>query len=263
VRDDNRPGQLRAHPDAARHDDWLDTQVRHFLFGAVACLGCGVVATTRVALLVAAHGFAPLYATPSGPADITAVDLPVVAATTDIEDFHALAAPRFSKAVSCFLAVLDDALDLELAWISTWLRRKEPTMSRPKPRNPKARKPFQPRKSLKTEAEKLDELAHKTARVFASSYETAEDEQRLLDVDADLNFRRVPHEIWRERSGPGQPLAAAMADLIVENERHRQVLAEFFQRFEAIAAQTAHESLAEPESYFELVRTRLFPDDPA
>jgi hypothetical protein len=242
--------------------------MRHFLLGAIACLACGVVAPTCVALLVTAHGFAPLYAAPSGPADITAIDLPVVAAATDIENRAALVAPRLSKAVSCFVAVLDDALDLDLAWISTWLRRKEPTMSRPKPRNPKAHKPFQPRKSLKTEAQKLDELAHKTARVFASSYETAVDsaaecEQRLLDVDADLNYRRVPHEMWRERTGPGQPLAAAMADLIGENERHRQVLAELFQRFEAIAAQTAHESLAEPESYFELVRTRLFPDDPA
>src|SRR5882724_7262868 len=109
-------------------------------------------------------------------------------------------------------------------------------MSRPKTRNPKAHKPFQPRKSLKTEAQKLDELARKAARVFASSYETAEDcaaecVRRLLDVDIDLNYRRVPHEMWRERTGHGQPLAAAMADLIVESERHRQVLAELFQRF--------------------------------
>ncbi|MEY4577321.1 MAG: hypothetical protein RL701_2024 [Pseudomonadota bacterium] len=145
--------------------------------------------------------------------------------------------------------------------------RKEPTMSRPKPRNPKAHKPFQPRKSLKTEAQKLDDLARKAARVFASSYETADDcaaecERRLLDVDTDLHCRRVPHEMWRERTGPGQPLAAAMADLIVENERHRQVLAELFQRFQAFVAQTAHETLAESESNFELVRTRLFPDNP-
>jgi hypothetical protein len=139
-------------------------------------------------------------------------------------------------------------------------------MSRKKPRNPRAQ-PFQPRRSLKTEAQKLDELARDTARVFTCLTETAADsatecERRLLDVDSDLNYRRVPLEIWRERTGPGQALASAMAALIAENERHRQVIAELFQRFEGIASQGIHEHIAEPETYFELVRTRLFPDDP-
>jgi hypothetical protein len=140
-------------------------------------------------------------------------------------------------------------------------------MSRKKPRSSKAQ-PFQPRRSLKTEAQQLDELARDTARAFTCSTETAEDcatecERRLSDVDADLNYRRVPHEIWRERGGSDEALACAMAELIVENERHRTIIAELFQRFEDIAAQKTHEHIAEPDTYFQLVRTKLFPDDPA
>jgi hypothetical protein len=143
-------------------------------------------------------------------------------------------------------------------------RRKEPTMSRKKPRSPKTQ-PFQPRRGLRTEAQQLDDLARDTARVFTCSTETAEDcatecDRRLFEIDADVKYRRVPHEIWRERTGPAQALAAAMAELILENERHRTVIAELFQRFEAIAAQKTHEHIAEPDTYFQLVRTTLFPD---
>lgn len=242
--------------------------MHHFLLGAIACLACCVVATTCVALLVAARRLSPPCAAPGGPADVIAVDLPAVAAATDVENPAALVAARFSKAVSCFVTVLD-ALTLLTSTPLGYLHDSPQgaTMSRKKPRSHKAQ-PFQPRRSLKTEGQKLDDLARDTARVFTSSYETAEDcatecERRLLDVDVDLNYRRVPHEMWRERTGPAQSLAAAMADLILENERHRQVIAELFQRFEGIAAQTMHENIPEPDSYFELVRTRLFPDDPA
>jgi hypothetical protein len=50
-----------------------------------------------------------------------------------------------------------------------------------------------------------------------------------------------------------------MSDLIAENERHRQAIAELFQRFDALAKlEDFHVHIPEPENYFDLVRTRLF-----
>lgn len=134
-----------------------------------------------------------------------------------------------------------------------------------KPRTKKVHKPIQPRHSSKTEAQKLDELVRDTAGVFTCDIETAEDcacecQRRLEDVDSDLNYRRVAHEIWKEHGSSVEALVAAMAELISENERHRQAIAELSQRFELLAKQRdSHEHTGAPEDYFELVRSRLFP----
>ncbi len=103
-----------------------------------------------------------------------------------------------------------------------------------------------------------------TARVFTSAYETAEDastecERRYIDVDMDLNYRRVAHEIWRDRTEIGPALATAMADLIAENERHRVVMIDLYRRFEALAIDPALRiTIDRPEDYFDIVRTRLW-----
>ena len=103
-----------------------------------------------------------------------------------------------------------------------------------------------------------------TARVFTSAYETAEDsstecERRYIDVDMDLNYRRVAHEIWRDRTEIGPALATAMADLIAENERHRLVMVDLYRRFEALAIDPAlRVTIDRPEDYFDIVRTRLW-----
>jgi ABC-type transporter Mla subunit MlaD len=136
-------------------------------------------------------------------------------------------------------------------------------MTRPKQR----RKPNQRTRqhhSPKSEAQKLDELVQDTARVFTCALETAEDcatecERRLEDVDSDLQYRRVAHDIWKERTGRVETLVSAMADLIAENTRHRDAIAALVQRFDALAKlEHFHEHIPEPENYFELVRTRLF-----
>jgi hypothetical protein len=132
-----------------------------------------------------------------------------------------------------------------------------------KPRTKKVHKPTQPGQRSKTEAQKLDELVRDTAGVFTCDVETAEDcacecERRLEDVDSDLNYRRVAHEIWKERSDRAEALAAAMAELISENERHRQAIIELFQRFEILAKRESHEHIGAPEDYIDLVRSRLF-----
>ena len=133
-----------------------------------------------------------------------------------------------------------------------------------KPRTKKVLKRIPPRQSSKTEAQKLDEFVRDTAAVFTCDVETAEDcacecERRLEDLDSDLNYRRVAHDIWKGRSGRAEALAAAMAELISENERHRHAIAELFRRFELLAKQAdSHEHIDAPEHYFELVQSRLF-----
>jgi hypothetical protein len=115
------------------------------------------------------------------------------------------------------------------------------------------------------QAQKLDAVIRDTARVFACAAETAGDcatecERRLLDVDADLNYRRLPHEIWNGRPGRVQALATAMADLITENERHRTVISELFQRFDDLAEQEDfHEHIELPENYLDRVRALFVP----
>jgi hypothetical protein len=140
-------------------------------------------------------------------------------------------------------------------------------MTRPKQRRkPKAR--TRQHHSPKSEAQKLEELIQDTARVFTCAQQTAEDcatecERRLSDADSDLQYRRVAHDIWRGRTGRVEALTAAMADLIAENERHRQAIDDLVQRFDALAnLEDFHEHIAEPETYFELVRTRLFGGPP-
>ena len=229
-----------------------------------------MVAATRIALLVATNRFPPPCAPSSAATPLPAVDLPTVTAAAHVEYLAALAAPRLSKAVLRLVAVFD-ALMLLTAGPSASLHgfvAKELKMSRKKPRSPKG-KPFQPRRSVTTEGQKLDELARDAAGVFTCATKTAEScaaecEQRVLDVEGDLEYRSVAAEIWREHTGAtGHALVSAMADLIAENERHHDAIAELFERFETLAAQQTHEHIAESSDYFELVRTRLFPDDSA
>ena len=133
-----------------------------------------------------------------------------------------------------------------------------------KPRAKNVHKPAQSPQSSKAEMLKREEHARDTARVFTCDVETAEDcacecERRLEDVDSDLNYRRVAHDIWKVHRGHAEVLVSAIADLISENERHRQAITELFQRFELLARpRDAHEHIDAPEDYLELVRTRLF-----
>jgi hypothetical protein len=137
-------------------------------------------------------------------------------------------------------------------------------MTRPKQRS-KVNKYGSQRPRPKTQAQKLEEDIRDTAAVFTCAMETAEDcatecERRLLDVDSDLNYRRVAHDIWKDHPGRAQTLASAMADLITENERHRQAIAELFQRFELLAAQQDfHEHIDHPDKYLDIVRALFEP----
>jgi hypothetical protein len=264
-----RRGQRRAHPDAAGRGKFLDTGMRHFRFGAVLRLTVGMVTTPCVALLVAALRFAPPCASPSQATRVAAVDLASITATADIEELKAQIAPSFPKAV-LRLARMHHARRFLTAdpgvSLHAQAQRSHP-MSRKKPRS-KTAKPFQRKTSIKTETEEFDEITQDAARVFTCAFETAEDcaaecERRWMDLDADLNYRRVAHDLWSESRGQDHQLVVAMAALITENERHHQALKELEQRFEIMTRQEGiHDHIGEPKQYFDLIRKRLFETPP-
>ena len=139
-------------------------------------------------------------------------------------------------------------------------------MARPKQR-PKSNKYGPQRPQPKTEAQKTEDSIRETAAVFTCAHETAEDcatecERRLGEIEHDLDYRRVAYGIWTGRTGRVQPLVAAMAELITENERHHKVMTELFHRFEALGAlDDFHEHIDTPEKYIDIVRTLFGPSD--
>jgi len=113
----------------------------------------------------------------------------------------------------------------------------------------------------------LDKLVRDTAAAFRSSFETGEDaaaecKRRRDDLIADLEYRRLPYEIWRGRPG-AEPLVSAMADLIAENERHLEAIEDLFHRFDNLASSTWSEDLGTDLVPDDLIRGRLFSDPPA
>jgi hypothetical protein len=121
---------------------------------------------------------------------------------------------------------------------------------------------------LQRDAQELDKIVKATAAAFRSSYETGEDcatecDRRRNDLLADLDYRRLPYEIWRGRPG-AEALESAMADLIAENERHLAAIEQLCRRFDDLSKhQTWHETLAPEVVPDDLVRRRLFSDPPA
>lgn len=117
------------------------------------------------------------------------------------------------------------------------------------------------------EALELDKLVKNTAAAFRSSFDTGEDcaaecARRRDDLIADLDYRRLPYEIWRGRPG-AEPLVAAMAALIAENERHLAAIGGLFDRFDNLATNTWSEDLGADVVPDDLIRRTLFSDPPA
>lgn len=117
------------------------------------------------------------------------------------------------------------------------------------------------------EALEVDKLVRETAAAFRSSFEMGEDcaaecERRRNELIADLEYRRLPYEIWRGRPG-AEYLVKAMADLIAENERHLEAIEDLFQRFDSLTSSSWTEDLSTDLVPDDLIRRRLFSDPPA
>ena len=123
------------------------------------------------------------------------------------------------------------------------------------------------RKSLR-EASDLERAVKTTAATFRSSFEAGRDgasecHNRRDDLLLDLSFRRLAHEIWRDRPG-AEPLVSAMADLMAETERHLAAIEQLSRRFDDLTDNgTWHETLSADLVPDELIRRRLFSDPPA
>lgn len=260
-------GQHRASPDAAREGKFLDTGVRHFLhraLGSLLRLAGRMIAAPCIAALVAALCLASIRTAPSVATPFTAVDLPAVAAAAHVEDRAAKVAPTFSKAVVSLVGMhrAPGAPFLTASPPSSLqsCARRTKKVARQKQRS-KIHKYGSQRPKPKTEAQKTEDAIRDTAAVFTCAHETAEDcatecERRLGEIELDLDYRRVAYGIWTGRTGRVQPLIAAMAELITENERHQKVMTDLFQRFEALGAlDDFHEHIETPEKYLDIVRT--------
>lgn len=121
---------------------------------------------------------------------------------------------------------------------------------------------------LRKDAQELDKIVRDTAAVFRSSFETGRDcaaecHHRRDDLYADLDYRRLPYEIWRGRPG-AEDLVSIMADLITENERHLVAIERLCLRIDGLTENgTWHETLSPDLVPDELVRRRLFSEPPA
>jgi hypothetical protein len=115
-------------------------------------------------------------------------------------------------------------------------------------------------------AQAANDVIQDTAAVFTCSKETAADfasqcERALDDLDVDLRFNQVAHELWAGRPGRAQELAAALAAFAQERERHIAALRQVQEQLQALVAdESYHEHLDPPEAYRDFVRQRLFPD---
>lgn len=133
-------------------------------------------------------------------------------------------------------------------------------MARPKQRS-KNNKHGPQHPKPKTAAQKHEDAIRDTAAVFTCAHEMAEDcatecERRLGEIDLDLDYRRVAHDIWVGRTGRVEPLIAAMAELIAENQRHQKVMTGLFERFEALGKlDDFHVHIDTPDKYLDIVRT--------
>lgn len=139
-------------------------------------------------------------------------------------------------------------------------------MSRREKRKPS--KAAREARRAKREASELDTAVKNTTATYRSSFETGRDaasecNNRREDLLLDLTFRRLAHEIWRDRPGAG-PLVAAMADLIAETERHLIAIEQLARRFDDLADnETWYETLGADLVPEDLIRRRLFSDPPA
>jgi hypothetical protein len=116
------------------------------------------------------------------------------------------------------------------------------------------------------DAQEREHVVHDVAARFRSSKETAGDfaygcHSACEDLEIDLCFRRLAHDIWRTQPGAGD-LVSAMDELIAEYERHLAAVESLGRRFDALAEKITDEVLGADVVSFERVRNWVFPPRP-
>lgn len=118
------------------------------------------------------------------------------------------------------------------------------------------------KQSNKRPTNDFDDVIQDTAAVFSCLHETAQDfeyqcQTSAEELEGDLRFTKLAHEIWNDKSGRAQELAAALDALLIERQRHLDALVNIGRAFRKLADDNIHDHLDVPDK--EYVRSRLFP----
>ena len=138
-------------------------------------------------------------------------------------------------------------------------RRKKSTKSQ------KQRREQRLREQERAHEEQQDQIfEQETAERLFCSTTTATDaahmcELRLEDAEADLRIVHLYHEVWSEQqSGPARDLAAPLAEILTELDRHHAAMLALARRLDVIAAGDAfHDHLPQAPDALERVRRAL------
>jgi hypothetical protein len=108
----------------------------------------------------------------------------------------------------------------------------------------------------------FEDVVEGTAATFTCSYEIARDfawqcSDGAEEMESDILFNQLAHEIWRAHGKNEKELAQALADFLAERERHRNALLTLETRFKTLTDTEIHEHLDPIEKYQELIRERL------
>lgn len=112
-----------------------------------------------------------------------------------------------------------------------------------------------------------EDLIVDTAAVYTCSFEVALDytsqcQKHTEDFEDDLVFAKLARDLWKDRPGKGEKIAAALSDLIEARQEYLKAVTELTSRFEALMDPKNHEHLDPIEKYRERVHYGLFPDQP-
>ena len=85
------------------------------------------------------------------------------------------------------------------------------------------------RRRARREEEEIDEAVKETVEKLSCSVETALElvhqcDSRLVDVDIELAFTSLAHEVWAGRAGQGEQLAPLLVELTAELARHARAI---------------------------------------
>jgi hypothetical protein len=135
-----------------------------------------------------------------------------------------------------------------------------------------ARKKKQPHskqhKRRQRDAERQNDVVQDTAARFTCAAETADDfayqcTRAQEELDLDLLVHRLALEIWREHPDRAPALLEVLEELLAERLRHREQLGHLGERLQKLAGDPGfHIHLESLDKYRELVRNRLFPQQP-
>jgi hypothetical protein len=119
------------------------------------------------------------------------------------------------------------------------------------------------------EAQRQNDVIQHTAAILTCAAQTAGELTEVCahateELVVELPFSHLALELWRAQPQAPPALLAAIQSLLAEQLRHQEALQRIAQQLRTLADDPSfHIHLGSPETYRELVRSRLFPTPPA